>query len=48
MALRWAASSMVATEKNFRKLTGHKLLWMLQAYLDEPSDGHLAEKRNVG
>ncbi len=48
MALRWAASSMVATEKNFRKLTGHKLLWMLQAYLDEPSDGQLAEKRNVG
>jgi len=48
MALRWAASSMVATEKNFRKLTGHKLLWMLQAYLDEPSDGQLADKRNVG
>ena len=48
MALRWAASSMVATEKNFRKLTGHKLLWMLQAYLDEPSAGQLADKRNVG
>jgi len=48
MALRWAASSMVATEKNFRKLTGHKLLWMLQAYLDEPSQGQLAEKGNVG
>jgi hypothetical protein len=39
---------MVATEKNFRKLLGYKLLWMLQAYLDEPSDGQLAEKRNVG
>ena len=48
MALRWAAASLVATEKNFRKLTGHKLLWMLQAYLDEPSDGQLAENRNVG
>ena len=48
MALRWAASSMVATEKNFRKLLGYKLLWMLQAYLDEPSAGQLAEKRNVG
>ena len=48
MALRWAAASLLATEKNFRKLTGHKLLWMLQAYLDEPSDGQLAEKRNVG
>ncbi len=48
MALRWAASSMMATEKNFRKLTGHKLLWILQAYLDEPSAGQLADKRNVG
>jgi len=48
MALRWAAASLVATEKNFRKLLGYKLLWILQAYLDEPSDGQLAEKRNVG
>ncbi len=48
MALRWAAASLVATEKNFRKLTGYKLLWMLQAYLNESSDGQLVEKRNVG
>jgi transposase-like protein len=48
MALRWVAASLVATEKNFRKLLGYKLLWMLQAYLDESSDGQLAEKRNVG
>jgi transposase-like protein len=48
MALRWAAASLVATETNFRKLTGYKLLWMLQAYLDESSDGQLVEKRNVG
>jgi transposase-like protein len=48
MALRWAAASLVATEKNFRKVLGYKLLWMLQAYLDEPSDRQLAEKRNVG
>jgi transposase-like protein len=48
MALRWAAASLVATEKNFRKLTGYKLLWMLQAYLDESSDAQLVEKRNVG
>jgi transposase-like protein len=48
MALRWAAASLVATEKNFRKLLGYKLLWMLQAYLDEPSAGQLADKRNVG
>jgi len=48
MALRWAAASLLATEKNFRKLTGYKLLWMLKAYLDESSDGQLVEKRNVG
>jgi len=48
MALRWAAAGLLATEKNFRKLLGYKLLWILQAYLDEPSDGQLAEKRNVG
>jgi hypothetical protein len=38
----------LATEKNFRKLAGHKLLWMLKAYLDESSEGQLAEKREVG
>lgn len=48
MALRWAAASLVATEKNFRKLLGYKLLWLLKGYLDESSDGQLAEKRNVG
>jgi putative transposase len=48
MALRWAAAGLLATEKNFRKLLGYKLLWILQAYLDEPSDGQLAEQRNVG
>jgi hypothetical protein len=48
MALRWAAASLVATEKNFRKLTGYKLLWMLKAYLDDSSVGQLVEKRNVG
>jgi len=48
MALRWAASSLVATERNFRKLAGYKLLWMLQAYLDETNESQLAEKRSVG
>jgi putative transposase len=48
MALRWAASSLVATEKNFRRLTGHKLLWMLKAYLDERDQEQLVEKRSVG
>jgi transposase-like protein len=48
MALRWAASALVATEKNFRKLQGYKLLWMLKAYLDEATQGNMAEERNVG
>lgn len=48
MALRWAAASLVATEKNFRRLQGHKLLWMLKAYLDETDQEKLAEKRSVG
>jgi hypothetical protein len=32
----------------FRKLLGYKLLWLIKSYLDESSDGQLAEKRNVG
>lgn len=48
MALRWAAASLLVTEKNFRKLTGYKLLWMLQAYLHETTEEQLAEKRSVG
>jgi len=47
MALRWAAASLVATEKNFRKLTGYKLLWMLKAYLDESSDRHSGAARHL-
>jgi transposase-like protein len=34
MALRWAATAMLATEKNFRRIMGHKDLWMLKSYLD--------------
>ena len=48
MALRWAAASLIATEKNFRKLAGHKLLWMLKAYLDETDQGQSVETRDVG
>jgi hypothetical protein len=38
----------VATEKKFRKLQGHKLLWMLKAYLDETGAENLARESNVG
>lgn len=35
MALRWAGAAALETEKNFRKIMGHKDLWMLKAALDE-------------
>lgn len=35
MVLRWAAAAITATEKNFRKIMGHKELWTLRAVLDE-------------
>lgn len=33
MVLRWCASAMLATEKNFRRIMGYKQLWILQAKL---------------
>jgi len=35
MTLRWAAAAALETEKNFRKIIGHRDLWMLKAALDE-------------
>ena len=35
MVKRWAASTFLATEKNFRRLDGYRDLWILQAALDE-------------
>jgi hypothetical protein len=35
MALRWAGAAAMETERNFRKIMGHKGLWMLKAVLDE-------------
>ena len=40
-ALRWAAAAALETEKSFRKVMGHRDLWMLKAALDDdqvPSD----------
>ena len=34
MAKRWAAAAMLATEKSFRRVMGHKDLWALKAILD--------------
>jgi len=43
MAKRWAAAAMLATEKNFRRVMGHKDLWALKAILDGKNEKH--EKR---
>jgi len=33
MVLRWAPTALLMTEKNFRRIMGHKDLWMLEAAL---------------
>jgi transposase-like protein len=43
MVLRWAAAAALETEKNFRRIMGHKDLWMLQAALDEDGIGGRAK-----
>jgi putative transposase len=35
MTLRWAAAAALETEKKFRRIMGHRDLWMLKAALDE-------------
>jgi transposase-like protein len=35
MVLRWAGAAALETEKRFRKIIGHRDLWMLKAALDE-------------
>jgi putative transposase len=34
MAMRWAAASLLATEKRFRCIMGHRDLWVLKSYLN--------------
>jgi len=46
MALRWAATAFVATEKHFRRLMGYKQLWILKSYLDGAQQ--VASTRKVG
>ena len=45
MALRWAATAFVVTEKHFRRIMGYKQLWILKLYLD--SDNLVAENRKA-
>ena len=35
MALRWAAAAFVETEKSYRRILGHRHLWVLKAHLDD-------------
>jgi len=49
MTLRWAAASALETEKHFRKIIGHRDLWMLKAALDAgPATGESATWRTSG
>ena len=49
MAVRWTASALVSSSKNFRKVMGYKDLWMLKANL-QPNEQNLpiAEEVKVG
>lgn len=46
MALRWAAAAALETEKSFRKIMGHRDLWMLKAALDD--DQALSDQASAG
>jgi len=49
MAIRWAATSLAETEKNYRRIMGHEQLWMLKAHLDEENPAaQLADQRHLG
>jgi hypothetical protein len=49
MALRWAAASLDAASKNFRRIMGHQHLWMLKATLDASQvDDKLAQEIKAG
>lgn len=47
MAKRWAAAALLATEKNFRKVMGHKDLWALKAILDGKHEKQLDRRDKV-
>jgi len=48
MALRWAATAMLETEKSFRRIMGYRQLWILKSYLDaEESAAAVAAGKHV-
>jgi transposase-like protein len=49
MVRRWAATSLLATEKHYKKVMGYRDLWQLNAYLEELDVKHgLASVRKAG
>jgi len=49
MALRWAAAALEAASENFRRIMGHRHLWMLKAALDQHDhDQCLEEEMKAG
>jgi hypothetical protein len=47
--LRWTAAAFDAASKGFRRIMGHRDLWMLKAALDEPArDRSLAQQVVAG
>jgi transposase-like protein len=49
MVLRWAATAMLTTEKNFRKILGYRHLWILKSYLDSLRENtDIAHQKQVG
>ena len=47
MAKRWAAAALLATEKNFRRVMGHKDLWALKAIPDGKPEKQLDRREKV-
>jgi hypothetical protein len=39
MALRWAATGLLATEKQFRRIVSYRELWTLKAVFDKHETG---------
>jgi transposase-like protein len=49
MLLRWVSSALVAMEKSFRRIMGYEQLWMLQSYLDSPTESEeVDQNRKAG
>jgi hypothetical protein len=44
MGLRWAAAEALETQKSFRKIIGHRELWIAESRLDE---GQFASEKSL-